>query len=113
MFKKYIDKGYTAGRCNLTEEQKLSYQKIYTDRVYINNGKEDKYIHAKDLQMYLNNDWTQGRLLTVYTKERGNSISASKKGKIRMDGPNNIIKYISQEKQEEYEKLGYIRHPRK
>lgn len=107
----YSNLGYKRGMIPKTAEELDSYRKLFSDRVFINNSFNEKYVHKDEVPGYISEGWVVGRL-NVYTEKRGANISKSKKGAIRVtDG--NRVKYIKPELLDDYEEIGFHRTHKK
>lgn len=108
---KYLSLGYVIGRIPRSAEELEEYREKYTNRIFINNSINEKFIVPEELDSYLETGWVVGRL-NVYTERRGNNISKSKKGAIRItDGK--VTKYVQPELLDKYIELGFYRPHKK
>lgn len=103
----YETKGYVIGRVEKTESEKQSLKDKYNNSTYIIKDNKCILISNNELDEYLSKGWKIGRL--CYTKNRGNNISKSKSGTVKIIHLiTHKVKYIKPELLEQYKKEGFI-----
>lgn len=101
----YDETVYRKGR-TYSQETKKAFKDNYSNKLCIHKGNEIRYIEKEDLETYLNQGFELGTSKELY-KDRGASISKSKKGCIHVISPDGKLKYIKPEQLNDYIKLGY------
>ena len=99
---------YRRGK-TISAETKSKYKDAYSKKVYVTKDGKDKCINIDELPLFINDGYVVGRAPEQYVG-RGNTISAAKKGCIRIVNNAGQIKYIRPEKLSEFESQGYRKY---
>ena len=95
----YLDKGYVRGK---SEEDKKKISKANSNRIMMNNGKNNRMIKETDVQLYLDKGWAIGQYYSEESKEiHKKKCSLRNKGRTWINnGENN--KFVKEDEIEKY-----------